>query len=163
MWKILLIYVVCASILSGCNPFEDKLVILCENELKNRLKSPSSYTRVSAEFSQTSIPIPEWKDILITQASGKYGGGRKLTLQSNLRYIEEHAEDIKSGKYPSPTRFNIHFQYDAQNGFGAMIRGGSLCEFVSSNDSNSEAAYYNVKVDGFDHSEYLIESIKQSQ
>jgi hypothetical protein len=163
MSKLLPIYVVCASILSGCNPFGEDIVGLCENELKSRLKSPSTYSLVSADYSASSIPIPEWKDILTARSKGKYASETEESLKRQFRSLDDHAEEMKTGKYPSPTRFNVFIQYDAQNGFGAMIRGRSLCEYLSSNDSNSKAASYNIKVDGFDHSEYLIESIKQSQ
>jgi hypothetical protein len=163
MWKLLPVYGVCALVLSGCNPFEDKMIALCENELKDRLIAPITYSRASAEFSRTSIPIPEYKEILIARSQGKNATYSKLTLDINMRDLNERAEDIKAGKYPSPTRFSVLFKYDAQNGFGAMIRGESLCEYISSDDSSSRAAYYNVKVDGFDHSEFLLNGIKNAQ
>jgi hypothetical protein len=156
-------YITCGYILGGCELFDNKLVIACESELMDRLKSPSTYVRISAEISKERLSISDWKDVLIARSKGKYPTESAVMLKLDLQDLDDSAKEKKIGNQPSPTRFSVFFNYDAQNGFGALVRGQSNCEYLSSKDDITNASKYNVTVDGFSRSQYLVESVKRSQ
>lgn len=131
--------------LAGCNPFEPKIVSLCEEILRERLRSPSGYKRI--KVTQTETPLT---------------GGEYLALQSSppgpnlTRLILEQYE---AGQV-KPTRLTLIIEYDAPNAFNAPIRGFAKCEHVST-DNGRNATTFDTLLDGKTKWQWLVDSIRR--
>lgn len=142
--KVLAI-IVAGIALASCNPFEAKIISVCEEVLKERLRSPSGYKRI--RISQTETPLT---------------GGEYLALQSSppgpnlTRLILEQYE---AGQV-KPTRLTLLIEYDAPNAFNAPIRGFAKCEHVSI-DNGRSASTFDTQVDGKTKWQWLTESIRR--
>lgn len=148
-------------ITTACNPFESKFYGMCEEVLKDRLKAPSSYQRISITESFAVIPIEEYRTMLTskldTVVDGKYGN------PEGMANIEYRVDRVKSGSLPAPMRYKLWISYDSQNSFGVMIRGKSRCDYIAEDGTLDFANEFNVRIDGFDKTEWLAEMIKQSK
>lgn len=86
----------------------------CEATLKERLKSPSSYRRVSIGETHRDMTIAEY-----TEDFDKVVSLQTIKLRT-AGFLKEK---------PTPQIFNVHITYDAQNSYGAMLRGQSDCTY----------------------------------
>jgi hypothetical protein len=129
-----------AILLSGCSLFEPALYGACEEAFKERLKSPSSYKRVSAIsdnnpadeiafFLSRGIRAEESRDIY-----------RKAWALSKPNFMRHH----------------VSFSYDAKNAFGAELRGRFECEYYSDEETALRATSSNVVVNGKTNLEWLV-------
>ncbi|NTA79552.1 hypothetical protein G6L13_03515 [Agrobacterium tumefaciens] len=128
-----------AIFLSGCNLFEPALYRTCEDAFKERLKSPSSYKRISVSSEKNSadeIAFFLSRDI---REEGRRDIYRKAWALSKPSFIRHH----------------VTFTYDAKNTFGAELRGRFECEYYSDKETAADAASYDVVVDGKTNLEWL--------
>ncbi|MBW8320039.1 MAG: hypothetical protein K0M49_12790 [Arenimonas sp.] len=142
------IYLIPMVFLGGCNFFDSELVVACEETLKKRLRSPSSYERIELTSRSTELNTrDEVKAKLI--AHGHDGA----LLEAQLR-------DFDSGT-AKPTEFSLLIEYDAPNAYGTMLRDVSKCEYFSMSGRVDRASWFNVKVDGQTDIEWFTERLKK--
>jgi hypothetical protein len=145
---------------AGCNASGSKIISLCENELRDRLISPSSYERVTAELTAQAISIPEYKHILTLETAGDWTIATKSKLKLKFDILDSQTNEINAGRHPSPYRFQVVFKYEPENAIGTILQRNALCEYVSADDTEIRASEFNVKVNGLNRTEYLIELLK---
>lgn len=134
MLKALVSVGVCLAV-SGCSFFEGNIVAACEEALQQRLRSPSSYTRI--ELSQYKRTIKDRADY-----------ERLLSFMKDPAARARALGDFDSGTL-QPTEFRLLIVYDAMNAFGVPIRGTAECKWENLHrDDDSKAAFYSVTVDG---------------
>ena len=121
------------SLLSSCDLFDAKIVIVCESALKDRLRSPSEYKRIEITRSEEAIGRAEYKDL--------FGSTGSPTLQAVTM------ADFDSGAV-KPVRYTLRISYDAPNAYGTPIRGVSRCEYASAFGGDSTASEFTVRIDG---------------
>lgn len=129
-WAVL----VGSQLLSGCNPFEQPLISACEESLKERLKAPSTYRRISATEDEKNLTRAEYNQHL----SGQSPSVRDISL----KWFDEGKD--------KPMRFIAFIEYDAQNAFGVPIRDVTKCEYISSSGNKKDAKSYTVTINGKD-------------
>lgn len=136
---------VAALLLAGCNPFEEKLIGVCEDLLKERLRSPSAYKRIGV--TRTEAPLTGAEYLAVQRTDPASHAGRLLLEQTASGAIK-------------PTRISIIIEYDAPNAFNAPIRSFAKCEHVST-DGGRNAGMFDVLVDGKTKLEWLTESLRR--
>lgn len=136
--------------LAGCDWFGDAFVDACEDVLKERLKSPSSYKRISTFESSQLLDEREYAEYLTTRGESEA--------------VQEWAmKEFKSGSI-KPTNFSILIEYDADNSYGAAIRGYATCTYISDYGRRPEdrkLAKFIVQVDGENSIEWLRQQLQQ--
>jgi hypothetical protein len=147
----------CALLLTACNPFAEKLTSICEVELKERLILPTSYSLIETHLSTNPIDVEDYKQWLIAKSKEPYADAAKIFLETDLQDIDARYSDIKAGKSPSPSRFEVTLIYDSSNSFGGIIRGKSLCEYISKDDRSSSATVLTIKLDGITHHAFIAQ------
>lgn len=102
--------VIALLVLSGCTQYKDE-VVDCRNRIIDKLKAPSSYKEISAEdaFVEKDIDDPELKNLRVA--------------------IDKLNEETGKEPEPKPPYQVVTIKYDAQNSFGAMIRGQGVCKY----------------------------------
>lgn len=122
--------------------FDPKMVQICEELIKDRLRSPSTYRRVE-----------------VTQFSEAVSAERAHALDPKMTRTEVIA--INDGR-AKPTNFQVFIKYEAANAFGTPISGLSLCEYYSVFGSDKYANAFSVKIDGKTSTEWLVEGLKRN-
>lgn len=125
--------------LSACYPFEPKMYAACEEALKDTLRSPTSYRRISLMSSERPISMDEY-----------LADERSPIVKELLK---------KSGG--NPVRSVAIIEYDASNAFGAMLRGTAECSYDSLNGDISKASAISVKINGKTLTDRMVDSIKR--
>jgi hypothetical protein len=82
----------------------------------------------------------------------------------NLSPLEiEDFRNRESNQKDWPVKYSAEFQYDSENGFGAMIRGGSSCDMTLNYDlgkiDDSDLELY-LKIDCDSRTEYLLKQVQ---
>ena len=88
----------------------------CEEYLKGGLKSPSSYKQVKISSFDSRIPFDAWRNI--TRATGS-------KLDNDPRIVKVDRKYQADGGIRT-----VLIEYDADNSFGASIRGTEVCKFL---------------------------------
>lgn len=102
--------------LGGCaqvQNWQHPEVAVCEEYLKSTLKSPSSYKRAKASISDSRLPAAYWSEKL----AGESAELREMLADATARSIQEGGQRT------------VIAEYDADNSFGASIRGIGMCKF----------------------------------
>lgn len=134
-----------ATTLSGCNPFESKMVGACEEVLKKRLKSPSSYARIDLRESRRDVPLDEYKAAELAMVAKVYSNPETAAIERAR--IDRDIERFQKSK-TFPVEFEKTIEYDAANSYGALLRDISRCTYVSDTADESQASTLSVIVDG---------------
>lgn len=150
-------YAVVAAILAvsgiaGCESQEDKLVESCNEALKKRLKSPSSFTEIE-RFKVRSEPYTHSR---IAQKTDRYKpvtGQKRTDLRNSLISLSKAQEKI--GEY-AISEYRI--TYEAKNSFGVDLRSTASCLVVHSVDDGAKWKP-DVYIDGQNHMSWLISQI----
>jgi hypothetical protein len=140
MLKFLPVSVVLMMGLTACNPFEDKIIGLCEDAVKVTLFFPSSYVRSESSVSAAAIPLEEYKAMIVAKGEGPYPTYSKELVKYYLSRIDQDSPQILAGNLPSPTRFTIDLKYLADAG----ETGRASCEYISAVETSEKATKYNV-------------------
>lgn len=138
-----LVPVACA-LLTGCNPFENKMTAACEQAIQERLKAPATYKRISITSESRDISRPEFVRYLV--------GG-------NENYSKLQIERFDSGRIKPKIHKRI-ITSDASNDFGVPIRAINVCSYVSP-DENPAPPWISVEIDGQTSSDWIISRIRQ--
>jgi hypothetical protein len=125
------------------NPMEPALYAHCEEVLKKRLKSPSSYNRITM--------LPREK-VVSWQEYERYHPGLKNS--SAGRALERLAADGGD----KPILSEVFIEYDAKNAYGTLARGTSKCSYANIGDK--DVLEFLVKIDGLTHTEWLLAALK---
>ncbi|PJR11494.1 hypothetical protein CEJ86_27390 [Sinorhizobium meliloti] len=107
-----------------------KMASICEAKIKARLKAPATYQRASVQESALRMTAAEYKDKELTRMRDNISDSDAWRdaykkLDSDIAAIERSPES-------APMIFETRIAYDAQNGFGALLRGHALCTLISS-------------------------------
>lgn len=148
--RLTVVMLAISSLAAGCDPFENKMIGFCEDVLKERLKSPSGYSRLKVTEMSEPLSIEKWK---ADQLAGPNPQPEVLALRERMMRQNGITPEI----------FGYIIEYDAPNTFGTLIRTRSMCEYVSVSGSRDDATAFNVKVDGFDKTGWLVEQLKQAR
>lgn len=146
VWGVLL----SAIALAGCNPFEPKLYSVCEEVLKERLRSPSGYKRVEISAYENKMTIADWLSEA-NRDTPSSAGTNKIIAEG----MERRGE--------TPVRHKLYISYDAPNAYGTLVRGLSECTYVSSDGKTTHASRFNVKIDGKTNHERLMDAVKDQR
>lgn len=137
-----------------------KDVLACEAAIKSQLKAPATYKRASV--SRTSEPRSYREFILfyawaaghMTSAEGtaylyRNVGGMDFPGSPSNAVVVEHAFEEYRSLFPDerhyPTVTTITIQFDAQNSYGALLRGQGSCQFLV-RDGHQEERPFSAKV-----------------
>ncbi len=96
------------------------------------LRSPSSYDRVEQSLSVTEVN------------EGVFFLYRDITEESRRDMYRK----IWERDAPVFRRYRVVVSYDAQNGFGATVRGSAVCEFYTDVGSDVKATASTVVLNG---------------
>ena len=122
---------------------DSELVRVCEEQIKERLRSPSTFVRT--EVNEYSKPIS-----LAELAS----------FDDDITMTQRQA--IVDGRNV-PTNFEIFIKYDAANAYGTPVAGLSMCEYFSISGKIDSIFSFNMKVDGETNQDRMIRSIIENQ
>lgn len=118
---------VSAVAVAGCNPFEPKLNTVCEELVKERLRSPSAYERVR---------LTALDEIVSAEA---YEAGYGYILTTSQRAV------IEGGA--NPHRHTVIVEYDAPNAYGTPVRSAARCVHYSIDGKSENANRYSTSVE----------------
>jgi hypothetical protein len=133
-----------AASAAGYYFLRDDLLLTCEDLLADRLRAPSTYKRIAAQKTVKTLSFDEyWK-------------GRRTNTKTE-RLIKDRAKkqhDPQNSPYLSTQYF---IEYDAENGYGAPLRGYTTCVYLS-DESNPYGGpdITNVELDGETNLEYVL-------
>jgi hypothetical protein len=115
--------ILASSFLAGGCGFLDQWqhpeVAACEHFIKESLASPSSYKRIEFLTADEAISVEDY-------ASGE-------GWEPNSAFY-----DLAKERAVDPAIRSVSIEYDAQNGFGALIRQYEHCEFLMSDSASNE-------------------------
>src|ERR1700722_19695195 len=136
-----MICVIAATCLvAGCAKPVDKVVSLCETELKDRLLSPTSYKRADIQTVVEPIPVEQY-------------------IHDNPKMMPIEITALRDGSMKPPTKYSALIVYDSANAFGTMIRDKAACELVSSGEITDIDASF-VSVNGETRTERLTNKVR---
>lgn len=124
--KRAIILVVFSATVSGCNPFEPRLYGVCEDALKEQLRSPSTYERVRLTA----------RDEQISAEAYEIGAGNPLTRAARTV--------LQQGAIPH--RHVVIIEYDAVNAYGTPVRGAAECIHYSLTGDSKNASRYSISL-----------------
>lgn len=119
-----------ALALGGCGGTPSKVEGVCQVLLKQRLKAPSSLSIASTRSTEEEISAAEF-----VAYQNDRGAGKPINKPANY--------------------YRVVLEYDAQNSFGAMLRGVASCEYVETKDTSLEPNTFTVYLDGLNQHEYV--------
>lgn len=108
--------VLLALLLSGCGAIkkadpDEAIIERCENSIKNRLKAPSTYKRISASADKIdNDPIAEIRDY-----------GKTIRAEQTVDII------LRNRPKTNPPYYRVIVEYDASNMMGVPIRSTNMC------------------------------------
>jgi hypothetical protein len=129
----------------------------CEQEIKDRLRSPATYHRISFEIRTDILSAVRYQKIATDELS--YDQSPEI-IKFERNSIERTAKGIEAGT-AKPYMLFGEIEYDAANAYGTPVRSIAVCEWFARTDS-SKMYDFAVKVDGLTHIDYLTQAIKQT-
>ena len=131
---------------SSCGMFDAKIVTACEDVIKERLRSPSNYQRVSINREEKVLTKTDYFNYLYANVAS-----------SPIR--EAKNQQFERGEL-KPVTYSLTINYDAPNAYNAPIRSRSTCEYTNEQGTDAGASEVTVIVDGKDQITYLTDSLK---
>jgi hypothetical protein len=128
------------------------LTRVCEGVLKKRLKAPSTYRRVSVNSNEKPVGLGDYFAAQAAKFSKDDPTLMKDLSDANIRRLNKSSDHA--------TNFQVFITYDAENSFGAPLRGTALCEYISKSGSDSEASALDVTVDGKTQFDFVMTGLK---
>ena len=124
----------------------EQFCVACEDVLKERLKSPSSYLRLDCQGPYTEQATQD-----------KYLDHEKLYPWSEIP--DYTREEISKGELYITTAY---LEYEAANGFGASIRGLEACtaDHRKSESLVEAVRFSGPNVGGYDKSGWIIDQLR---
>ncbi|MBO0141472.1 hypothetical protein JZX87_09885 [Agrobacterium sp. Ap1] len=115
-------------------PVTSKLAGVCIERLKQSLKAPSTFQLVETETDSERLSIDEYKDHELIRIRDSYDAD----TASMYRALMIERVDALRTQVDAVTAFSVSISYDAQNAFGAMLRGKAHCSAVSTTDREDD-------------------------
>lgn len=143
MRTIILVAAMC-TLLSACNPFEDKMTSACEEAIKQRLAAPATYKRISVSSQVEPISRADLEHSLL-DVSKERRNLELMRFDEGSRIPKRHTRIIVS---------------DAANGFGVPIRATSACTYVSPDDK-PDPSWVLVEIDGKTNTQWAISRMQK--
>jgi hypothetical protein len=126
----------------GYYPFTSPLLAACEEAMKERLKAPSTYRRISV--SETKEPL----------SFEQYYAARPESDAVKTVLIR--------GATEKPVKRTILIEYDAANAFGTPLRSRSLCTFEASDSREVPLGKDFVTIDGKSYVQWLVDQLPRT-
>lgn len=126
----------------------EQFCLACEESLKERLRSPSSYMRIKCQGPYSEAANEEsYLDHDRSQAWSE--------VDSNVK------SQIQAGELQITKSF---IEYEAANGFGASIRGLSSCtvDHRKATTLPDAVRYFGPNIDGLSHTQWIISQIESN-
>lgn len=169
---------------------EQVFVEVCEEEMKDRLKAPTTYQRLDTSFwEQRATPIQAIyfdqksnaeKYELFKRAGEDFEKYEEMTISNRAALKKKYAGEIEdiismvsagialdSGAYSRcaeeascPTRAKVIIKYTAENSFGTPLAGIFEC-VINYRDDLKGVSSRRVYVDGFTSMEWTLEALKR--
>lgn len=125
------------------------MVSSCEELIKKKLRSPSSYKQVSINRYEDILTRDQYKKIV----DQKYSDNPTLK-EYEIKLFDE-------GRI-NPKKIMLFIESDAANVYGTPIRSTDKCEYISEN-GEEPTSYLSVKLNGKTYTDWLKEAIKASR
>jgi hypothetical protein len=138
--------------------FDAKFGAACESVLSDRLKSPSSYKRISFERSEEELTEMEF---VKKEEAEMADENSPNVLKFKKQQMEIRAKGVAAGTV-RPKIFVADIEYDASNSFGTPLRSYARCEFYSG-DGSTDFYAHEIKVDGLSSTDFLIKGIEAAR
>lgn len=134
--------------------YDKKFLSACEHVLKQRLKSPSSYQRLSD-------PIITKEKSTFEDKLGWTNPDKKradtATLTADPEKLERHKQQETIFGLGEHTLIRAYLEYEASNSYGALIRGYAECTHSDiSPDKFTDLDKMSVMIDGYTHVDWLL-------
>lgn len=113
-----------------------RLATICEAKIKARLKAPATYQRAKVGEYSFQMTAAEYKDRELTKM--RDAGLDGDAWRDAYKKLDSDLAAIESSPTAAPYILEARISYDAQNSFGALLRGNAVCQFVSP-DGNKDA------------------------
>lgn len=124
---------------------EAQFLTACDGAMKDRLKSPSTYARVSANFRHETMQIGDYVDLknkaIASLLPSQDTSGRRAKLYADQIQL------AKDGK-TAPTQTSALISYDVENSFGANIRASFDCNYIDDDGKDMRFNSSWVMIDG---------------
>lgn len=147
---------------------DNRFEIACQDAVRKRLKSPASFQL--ARLTNVSVPITysdHEKAVINARAKKLHDRRDAGTITSKeetelLSLVLKKDGILKTESGQGPWLLSAIVEYDAQNGFGALIRGIATCEYEASHGKFNEFADEDeIMVDGKTYTDWLINQASQ--
>jgi hypothetical protein len=129
----------------------------CEDSMKKRLRSPSTYRRIEFKVSKKILSLESYHKI----ASERISVSSPDSTRFDVQRIKRIESAMKAGT-EQPYLLSGFIEYDAANAYGTPIRSTVLCEWFA-HSKNDEMWDIEVRIDGKTYFDYLEQSIKNSK
>lgn len=142
------------------NPPAKQLIAACEDVIKGRLRSPSSYVRIEAsppKVSQvdTQGEYEGWDIAGPAKMRSDFADAAKS--KTSKEFLEMNFKLVTTGKAHLYTTF---IEYDAANGFGTPIRAEAICRYqLEDGDLPDEIYGFRLMVDGYTDTGWMRKQI----
>lgn len=134
---------------------ESAFIEACEEVLKKRLASPSSYKRIEAtEILRSPGNVDDYLEI----TNPTYAAIREETLAKDENAREAAAARLDYFMAADPERIAVVITYDASNSFGAVLRGKTECsDYVAKGrDWDKSTSFSGPRINGITNMSWLI-------
>ncbi|MGD9476105.1 hypothetical protein [Shinella sp. G-2] len=135
MRRYVFVFASVCAVLTGCKPFGSQVLTACEDAIKQRLRSPTSYDRVSLR--ETEEQISRREDVVFKFRRQGYSAEETAVF---MKEVDAAPEKV--------TLYAKTIEYDAKNAFGAPLRNRTTCEYFTIDGKEDAALASNVTLDG---------------
>lgn len=149
----------CAAAICGASLFfvttnatEARFLLACDGAIKDRLKAPSTYKRISSSFHIQSLNIDQYEKLFIEDLGS-------ATDMYQVDLINRQIENAKKKQFPLELA-TAYITSEAKNSFGVPIRNNFYCRKVKQG-KDWQLTKDSVEIDGQTNLEWAIEGIKQ--
>lgn len=120
--------------LSGCDKEQNSFIDLCENSIKDQLRSPSGYKRIDLSYQKNYLSPDQY--IL-----------KRKQQKESAELSQIQIEALRDGSR-KPVLFVANISYDAPNAFGTLVRNSATCDYLSKDGGLDQATKEDVRING---------------
>jgi len=99
----------------------------CEAAIKQHLRSPSGYHRVSVSSSEKTLTLDDYKQAALQQLRN---APTDAAYQQGYAQLEKELNVMRFAKQ-TPVVHSLDIEYDAPNAYGAIVRGRTHCSYTA--------------------------------
>lgn len=149
---------------AGCDPlfggsFESAFLTACDEVMKDRLKAPSTYTRIAAHgYEQRPATLDDKRGW--TNATKRAEDLKMIETDPRFKELYEMGEKVfeMSGEQTLTRAF---VEYDADNSYGVPVRGAYECTHVGFDVDEFAPAAGGVRVDGYNSVDWSARELQR--